>query len=224
VFVVVLIGLVAGVRVLSMAIPGRAQASDPADYVNLVFDGDSISAGWGSSPGRGLDALVAAALGANVRLHNVAAGGRPVAECLRMYDQLVAPLFDPAVRQNVIVFHAGDNDFVQGRDAALTYAAFTAYVAAAHRQGWKIVVSTELRRGDFGQVQEAELELYNDRLRQNRAGADAVVDFDADPRMTNMPERLDPALFTRDRVHPSDGGYLVLGGMLAPAVARVSGR
>ena len=151
-FVVVLIGLVAGVRVLSKGIPGRAQAGEPADYVNLVFDGDSISAGWGSSPGHGLDARVVAALGGNVRLHNVAASGRPVAECLRMYDQLVAPLFDPAVRHNVIVFHAGDNDLVQGRDAALTYAAFTDYVAAAHRQGWKIVVSTELRRGDFGQM------------------------------------------------------------------------
>jgi lysophospholipase L1-like esterase len=192
--------------------------------VNLVFDGDSISAGWGAPAGRGLDARVAAALGPDVRLHNVAVGGRPVVECLRLYNQLVAPLFDVSASRNVIVFHAGDNDILLGRHAVLIYAAFIAYVAAAHRQGWKVVVSTELRRLDFDPPRSTELANYNDSLRENRAGADGVVDFDADARMTDMSLRHDPALFTHDGLHPSDGGYAVLAGMLAPVVRRVAGR
>jgi lysophospholipase L1-like esterase len=100
--------------------------------------------------------------------------------------------------------------------------AFAAYVADAHRQGWKVVVSTELHRGDFDPSQRATLAEYNRMLRQNRAGADAVVDLDTDRRMTDMALRHDPALFTPDGVHPSDGGYAVLAGMLAPAVKRVT--
>ncbi len=189
--------------------------------VNLLFDGDSISAGLGASPGQGLDTRVGAALGDRVRLHNVAVSGRPVSTGLRLYPELVAPLFMPDSRCNVIVFHAGDNDILQGRTAAQTYAALTAYVAAAHRQGWKIVTSTELLRPDFSPGQEAELRSYNRLLRANGAGADAVVNFSSDPRMVELDRRKDPRLFSPDGIHPSDGGYAVLAGMLTPAVKRV---
>lgn len=188
--------------------------------INLLFDGDSISAGSGAS--LGLDKRVAEAVGDEVELHNVAVPGRPVSDCLRLFRERVKPLLVPESRSNVIVFHAGDNDIAQGRDAGQTYAAFADYVAAAHEQGWKIVVSTELRRPDFAPLQEAELEDYNNRLRTNAAGADVVVDFDTDRRMLALPYRSDPALFTRDGIHPSDGGYAILAAMLAPAVKRVT--
>jgi lysophospholipase L1-like esterase len=213
---------------LFSAIHGRSEAAEPAcasaTCVNLVFDGDSISAGWGSTSGHGLDALVAAALGSGVQLHNVAVGGRPASECSKYYPQLVASLFVAATPHNVIVFHAGANDILEGRDGALTYAAFTAYVIMAHRQGWKVVASTELPRPDFDRRRAAELDDYNDRMRKNKAGADAVVDWNTDPRMTKMSNRADPALFSHDGVHPSDGGYAVLGEMLVSAVKRVAGR
>jgi lysophospholipase L1-like esterase len=156
-----------------------------------------------------------------VRLTNVAASGQPVSECLRLYPQLVAPLFAPGQSSNIIVFHAGDNDIARRATAAQTYAAFTEYVATAHRQGWKVVVSTELRRYGFSPDLLAALLDYNDRLRANAAGADAVVDLDQDPRFVRIEDRSDPGLFTHDGVHPSDGGYAVLAAMLAPAVRRV---
>ncbi len=207
---------------------GRSEAAGTtctsAGCVNLVFDGDSISAGWGASPGHALQNLVPATLGADVQTHDVAAGGRPVVTCLQLYPRLIAPLFVPSTRHNIIAFHAGDNDIILGRDAPQIYAAFTDYVVAAHTQGWKVVVSTELRRPDFRRPQETELLEYNSMLIQNKAGADAVVNFDSDPRMTNMTDRLDPALFRHDGIHPSNGGYAVLAAMLVPAVKRVAGR
>ena len=130
----------------------------------------------------------------------------------------------PGGEPNVIVFHAGDNDISLGNDAAHTYAVFTSYVALAHAQGWKVVVSTELRRFDFPAAKEAQLEAYNDRLRENKAHADAVVDLDAEPKFADVAYRNDPAVFSKDRIHPSDGGYAILADMLAPAVKRVAGR
>jgi lysophospholipase L1-like esterase len=211
-----------GVVALAGGWAGRGRAA--AAPVNLVFDGDSISRGFGSSPGHGLDARVAAALGDGVTVHNVSVGGRPVSVCLRLYGQGVVPLRDAGSQHNVIVFHGGDNDIAHGADAAATYAAFNDYVAGAHRDGWKVVVSTELRRYDFRSEQERELEDYNRRLRGNDAKAEAVVDLDSDPRLVEASYRRDPAIFIEDGVHPSDGGYAVLTGLLAPAVRRVAGR
>jgi lysophospholipase L1-like esterase len=189
--------------------------------MNVVFDGDGLSASIGASPGRGLDALVAAALGGQVRVRNVAAPARPVLNCLTMFGQRVAPLYMPAYGANIIVFHGGDNDIAQGRGATRTYAALTDYIGMAHRQGWKVIVSTELPRPDFSAARQADLEAFNDRLRHNRARADAIVDFGNDPRLADPEQRLNPELFTADGVHPSDGGYAVLASILVPAIKRL---
>jgi lysophospholipase L1-like esterase len=212
--------LLTALSVLPALCGGRVVAAGRG--LNLIFDGDSISAGAGSSQGHALDVTVVAGLDVPLRLNNVAASGRPVLNCLRFYGQRVAPLFSPEFRANVIVFHAGDNDINQGRDAAHTYAAFTDYVEAAHRQGWKVVVSTELRRFDFPPPKQAYLEDYNARLRQNRAHADAVVDLDAEARFVAPEERHDTDVFSPDGVHPSDGGYAIIADMLVSAIKRVS--
>jgi lysophospholipase L1-like esterase len=191
--------------------------------INMVFDGDSISAGTGATRDNTPDRLVARALG-HVRAYNVAAGGRPVGESLRLFPELVARLFVPGGVPNVIVFHGGDNDIRLGNDAAHTYAAFTSYVSFAHAQGWKVVVSTELRRFDFPAAKEAQLLAYNDRLRENKAHADAVVDLDSEPKFADAAYRGDPAVFSKDRIHPSDGGYAIMAQMLASAVRHVAGR
>ena len=194
-----------------------------AACINMVFDGDSISAGTGATRDNTPDRLVARALG-HVRVYNVAVGGRPVGECLRLFPELVARLFVPGGEPNVIVFHGGDNDIRLGTDAAHTYAVFTSYVSLAHAQGWKVVVSTELRRFDFPAAKEAQLDAYNDRLRANKAHADAVVDLDAEPKFADVAYRGDPAVFSKDRIHPSDGGYAIMADLLAQAVKRVAGR
>lgn len=189
--------------------------------MNVVLDGDGLSASIGASPGRGLDVLVAAALGGQARVRNVAASARPVLNCLTMFGQRVAPLYMPAYVANIIVFHGGDDDIAQGRGATRTYAALTDYIGTAHRQGWKVIVSTGLRRHDFSTARQADLEAFNDRLRRNWAGADAVVDFGNDPRLADPEQRLNPELFAADGVHPSDGGYAVLASILVPAIKRL---
>ena len=83
-------------------------------------------------------------------------------------------------------------------------------------------MSTELRRYDWREKQETQLEAYNDHLRRNRAHAEAVVDFDIDPRLLEPAQRRNPDLFTPDGVLPTDGGYAVLAALLVPAIQRIS--
>ncbi|MBS0644726.1 MAG: SGNH/GDSL hydrolase family protein [Proteobacteria bacterium] len=189
--------------------------------MNVVFDGDGVAAGIGASPGRGLDAQVGAALGVQARVQNVAAGTRPVLNCLTMFGQRVAPLYIPEFRANIIVFQGGRQDIAQGRGPARAYAALTDYVAAAHRQGWKVIVLTELRPDDLSAARQADLEAYNDRVRHNRARADAVVDFDSEPRLADPVQRRKSELFNAGGVYPNDGGYALLTAMLVPAIKRL---
>ncbi|MDR3537112.1 MAG: SGNH/GDSL hydrolase family protein [Acetobacteraceae bacterium] len=179
----------------------------PTGCGNIVFDGDSISAGVGSSPSQHPDVQFLKALDRPSRLTNVAVGGRPASECLRLFPSLVMPHYVPGARFNLIVFHAGDNDIAQGRDSIGTYKAFTAYVAAAHRQGWKVIVSTELPRPDFPPSREAELDNYNLSLIANLAGADVVADLGETPRLVAPQGRRESGLYAPDTVHLNDAGY-----------------
>ena len=184
----------------------------------LVFDGDSIAIGVGASPGRTLAEQVLPLLPAGVKSRVVGAGGRPVKDCLARFDGDVRPLFDARAGHNVIFFHAGDNDVTQGSNGRQAYAALSAYVARAHGQGWKVVVSTEMQRFDLPQAMQGELDVYNALVRANGAGADGMADFGGDATVGGVAVRRDPTYYTMDGVHPADAGYAVLAGLAAKAL------
>lgn len=191
---------------------GQAAACDgagplPGRCGNIVFDGDSIAAGIGASQDQPPDQQFLRGLGRPARLANVGYGGRPVTECLRLFSTNVATKHVAGAGFNMIVFHAGDNDIAHGSDDAATYAAFTAYVAAAHDQGWLVLVSTELPRPDFPPTHEAYLEAYNRRLIANQAHADGVVDLSAEPRLTEAHDRAASGYYIADQIHLNDAGY-----------------
>ncbi len=190
----------------------------PSSGALVLFDGDSIAAGLGASPERGLAAQVQALLPPGTRVAVTATAGRPVQRCLALYDAAVAPVFDTAAASCVIFFHAGDNDIAQGGTAAEAYAALRGYVARAHAQGWAVVVSTEMQRFDFPPAWRGEIDAYNALLRADRAGADGLAEFGADPLMGGVEARADLARYTADGVHPTDGGYAVLARVAAAAL------
>ena len=199
-----------------VATPGEA-ALPLAPGALVLFDGDSIAAGQGASPKRGLARQVQALLPRGTRVVVTAVSGRPAQQCLALYDTTVAPAFDVAT-SCVIFFHAGDNDIAQGGTAAEAYAALRSYVARAHAQGWAVVVSTEMQRFDFLAEGQREIDAYNALLRADRAGADGLADFGADPLMGGAGGRSDPARYTADGVHPTDGGYAVLARVAAASL------
>ena len=183
----------------------------------VLFDGDSIAAGLGASPERSLAQQVQALLPPGTRVAVSAVPGRPARDCLALYDTTVMPAFDTAA-PCVIFFHAGDNDIAQGNTAAEAYAALRGYVTRAHAQGWVVVVSTEMQRFDFPPEWQCEIDAYNALLRADRAGADGLAEFGADALMGGAEVRSDPARYTADGVHPTDGGYAVLARIAATAL------
>ncbi len=184
----------------------------------LVFDGDSISVGLGAAPGSTLAEQVVPLLPQGVTSHVVGAGGRPVKDCLARFDAGVRPLFDARAANNLIFFHAGDNDVTQGSSGQQTYAALEAYIARAHAQGWKVVVSTEMQRYDLPEAMRADIDTFNAAVLANGAGADGVADFEGDGTMGGVAYRRDRRYYTLDGIHPADAGYAILAGLAAKAL------
>jgi lysophospholipase L1-like esterase len=191
-----------------------------AEHCNLVFDGDSISVGQGSTPGYSLADATVKALHFRGKFAVVGRSGSPVSERVERFEQTVAIKYDPSAKVNIILFHAGDNDIAQGASAGDTFKRLESYISLAHNLGWRVVASTEMQRFDFAAPKQAELLEYN-RLLMDDARSEAIADFANENTMTRRDLRLDPSIFTRDQVHPSNGGYEILGKIAAEALKRV---
>lgn len=207
------------IRLLASVPPTRVAGAAGAGF--FLFDGDSIAAGQGATPGHGLAERVVALLGWTGRVHNSARSGRQMAECLALYGRNVAPYAAGVLGPKLLFIHAGDNDIRAGASGAAVFAAYARYVARARDQGWAVIASTKLARPTFPLAQRAELAFFNRHLLENTAGADEVIDFAAIPSFARIANRTNPDVFVADRVHPSDGGYAILARATAPVAARL---
>ena len=176
----------------------------------IVIDGDSVSKGAGASAEMTPDKQICSILGESVEVENIGVNGFQVLKTLERYQSVVAPLFNPEAPFNFILYHAGDNDIYVKKSSQETYENFSRYVALAHAQGWKVIVSTEIERFDWPAEPQQELREYNRLLLANSAHADAVVDLNALPGMAGPASRANPAYFHPDGIHPSDGGYALI--------------
>lgn len=207
------------IRLLA-AMPAAAAASATGAGI-FLFDGDSIAAGQGATPGHGLSDQVVALLGWRGRVRNSARSGRQMAECLMLYERNVAPHAMGEEGPKLLLIHAGDNDIRAGASGATAFAAYAEYVARARAQGWLVIASTKLARPTFPIEKRAGLAFFNEQVLANTAGAEAVIDYAALPAFARIANRTNPDVFTADRVHPSDGGYAILAAATAPVAVRL---
>ncbi len=209
---------------MGAACVGRSgmSAAAAAGPLVLIFDGDSVSGGFGVADADSPSGQIAHLIEGPVRILNVAVPGKPVSGSLADFPASVAPHHDPNGRANVIAFHGGDNDIAGGRTAAQAYDSLRRYIAAAHAQGWKVIVSTELGRPDWNDAWQAELAEYNRLELRNDAAADAVVNYASMPGMSDLVGRERSGLYSPDRIHPSARGYGLLADLLRTAIAKLT--
>ncbi|PJN03010.1 G-D-S-L family lipolytic protein [Streptomyces sp. CB01201] len=204
----------------------------------IVLFGDSITDGFGSTPGadrRYSDALaertgrpvVNAGIGGNLVLNDSAwYGERATARFRRdVLDQ-------PGVSTVVVLAGLNDIGFSEARKGPVpqpTYvpapvvssaeliAGYRELIRQAHDRGLAAVGATllPLKGSDhWGEHAARVSDEVNDWIRTSGA-FDAVVDFDKALAAKSDPDRLAPAYDSGDALHPNDAGYRVMAQVLA---------
>ncbi|MGW2790259.1 SGNH/GDSL hydrolase family protein [Streptomyces sp. NPDC001251] len=204
----------------------------------IVLFGDSITDGFGSTPGadrRYSDALaertgrpvVNAGIGGNLVLNDSAwYGERATARFRRdVLDQ-------PGVSTVVVLAGLNDIGFSEARKGPVpqpTYvpapvvssaeliAGYRKLIRQAHDRGLAAVGATllPLKGSDhWGEHAARVSDEVNDWIRTSGA-FDAVVDFDKALAAKSDPDRLAPAYDSGDALHPNDAGYRVMAQVLA---------
>ena len=214
--------------------PGSASAQTPPVTAQVVCHGDSLTHGYGASSGLGTatgttyPGVLAAKLGTAWRVTSLGTGGWPLGAMIGEAPQKIDPLFDPHLKQNVLIIFGGTNDLGGGHKSAQTaYGDLISYCRARHAaHPWRILVVTppvaaypKVYPPDF----DAQMVQYDALIRRNwRSFAEGIVDVASDFRLGAPGAEHNPVYFTGDFTHLTDAGYAIVGQDAAAAVLRPS--
>ena len=207
------------------------QSHGPAAVAQVICHGDSLTAGYNASSGlltatgTTYPGVLARALGPTWRVTSLGTGGWPLGALIGEAPQKIDPLFDPHLKQNVLIIFGGTNDLGGGHKSAQTaYGDLISYCRArkaAHP--WRILVVTPpvaAYPGVYPADFDAQMVKYDALIRRNwRWFADGIVDVGADPRMGTPGAEHNPAYFSdKDFTHLTDAGYAIVGRDAAQSV------
>ena len=179
------------------------------DY-HVLFIGDSITEGTGSR--NLLNTARSMRLNVKALMTNAGIHGQKLADDAANRVNRFGNQFRAGI-PNVAFISGGTNDLAAGTAGASLYADTTTPLVSYLRSlGFKLVVATILPRTDGGWDAAAESRrvAYNNAVRANAAGADAVLDLTANAAMGNG-NAGDAAKYP-DGLHPSPLGYGYLAG------------
>lgn len=199
----------------------RVIAAAPPTLKNLVFEGDSLTAGTGSSGGNTYPAQCITSLGASLwTYNNNGVAGQTLQAMLSNASTEVDLLSDTGAPANICVIWAGTNDVVGGRTSAQILADLLSYIAGLRAAGFRVVVVTMLARTEFVSTpaEEAVRQEVNTAMLGGGYG-DAVANLSSDSRLDDGTSTLPAGVDSGDHVHLSNTGY----GYVASAVATAIG-
>ena len=210
-------GLSAAQAALLQSSMHRAFGTVPQARSVLFVEGDSISQGYGQSAGQGYVRQAVDMLGTSVVAYNGGLAGSLISVHVTAFPTNVAPYL-PAQARSVVLVFCGTNDMANGASPATVYASITAEVAQIHAAGALAAVATMLPRGDNLSLFQANQPPFNALVKANLAGADAIVNFDANAIMNSFAGLSNAANYEPDEIHPAPAGHAMLAGQVASAI------
>jgi lysophospholipase L1-like esterase len=211
--------LIAGLASLTAC---SAHLENLAKPLNLVFEGDSLTAGNGSTAGNAYPNQVVTLLDEQVTSHNFAVGGSTLSSELPTRESTVDQAFI-AGAMNVCIAWASTNDLKGGFDPGYVMGLYSAYLSRRKARGYRTIAISILPR--YSSTTPASFEsarqTFNTSLRANwRNFADALADVAADPRIGDAGDEFDTTLYA-DQVHLTDAGYAIVAGLVTFAITEL---
>ena len=185
------------------------------DTLNIAWEGDSRTTGTGHGSGTSIDDLVLNTLSSVPNMTNNAVGGQQTSTALGSFTAEVTAAYDSSYDQNILVYHTfGINDFRLLRTFEDVRDDTISMLATAAGLGYKVHVSTVLPRDTNTAAQNAELNEYNQWLRDNwEDHADALLDY-----FTNDNLGIWSSTYYNDVSHPNTAGYNEMATMLTTSL------
>ncbi len=190
--------------------------------VQIIFDGDSLTSGTGSTDGQNYPFQTLSALNANAAVfchHNDGTAGHEVSAMAASASANIDKRFKAGLN-NIVVCWGGTNDLYFEASAETVYGRIVNYCQARRNAGFKAVVATILPRSNAGTpagFNAARLTL-NTSIRDNWATfADALADLAANATIGDAGDEQNIIYYT-DLVHMTNAGYAIVAGIVKDAI------
>jgi lysophospholipase L1-like esterase len=193
----------------------------------LVIDGDSISVGKTLSSWAQSYAYLAANQFSPFIQHSLQGiAGKTCAQQAASAATDVDPFLAKSANSVLFVF-CGTNDVSYGGGGIVGYNNLKAYVTARHAAGWKnVAVATLLPFGQYNGCtsNNAQRAIFNNLVRGDKAGADVLIDWAADPLIGPDSACSSAATtYSSDGTHPNAAGSAIMSQYFAPGLASLLG-
>jgi lysophospholipase L1-like esterase len=187
----------------------------------LVFDGDSLTLGTGSTAGNSYPDQTLALLGGEslYKFHNFGFSGAKTYQIAADVATQTDVLYGARYPLNVYALWVATNNLKLAEAVATVYAEYVALCEDRRAVGFKVIAFTVLPRHDSvpGGF-EADRQSFNTLIRANWSTfADALADVAADSRIGDAGDDND-ATYYSDEVHLTDAGYAVVASITASAI------
>lgn len=185
----------------------------------VVCEGDSITWGYGISPGSKYPQQLQTALGTSYLVLNSAANSKHIDssgtnDAVDEADRIDG-CYDAARPANILVVWLGTNDINTGDSGSTAYTQLVSYCQARQAAGWQVVVCTMLPRGAGNETARTT---FNTSIRTDWATfADALADIAADTTIGDLGDESN-ATYYSDSVHLTAAGATIAMGYVETAV------
>jgi lysophospholipase L1-like esterase len=193
----------------------------------IIFDGNSLTAGQDSTTGNDYPSQVLALLGSGWTGQNFGVSGQTTTQMSSDAATQIDPLYSTATYlDNWLAAWEVTNDLYFGASATTAYNNYVSYCQARRAAGWKVIAVTVLPRSNSGTPSsfETDRQTCNTNIRANWSTfADVIADVAADARIGDAGDETNPTYYyisgTADtRVHLVDAGYAIIARHVANAV------
>ncbi len=175
----------------------------------MLFTGDSITFGQGSTMGVPYSRLVDVSLtaaGLTVEIKNTGVSGSLLSAHYSARVAIVGGTYKSGYSKNVLHIGGGSNDFNFAVTGANLYNnTALPYIQYALGLGYTVIINTIMNRTDFSAGEWTEAQAYNQLLRDNAVSVGFSVN---DIAVLTVPKI--------DGIHPTDAGYAVIEANLTP--------
>lgn len=194
---------------------------------NIIFDGDSLTYGTGSTDGLDYPAQTITLLGGSSAYDstNIGVASEKIETMVTNAPNIVDITYASYRDDNFVLIWGGTNDLYFEADDTTVYDYIVSYAEARKNEGFKVAVFTILPRsaGSMPENFETYRLSVNTMLRANwEAFADALVDVAGDSRIGDSGDELDTTYYSGDKVHLNNTGYGIVASLAETAINQMT--